>query len=35
VDLGGWREVLRREAPDFDTGVIDRDVHRLTGRTPS
>ena len=31
VDLCGWREVVGRHAPDFDLGVVDRDLLRLTG----
>jgi lipopolysaccharide biosynthesis protein len=32
IDLRGWREVVGRHAPDFDLGIVDRDVLRLTGR---
>jgi lipopolysaccharide biosynthesis protein len=31
VDMRGWREFLAENAPEFDCGVIDRDVRRLTG----
>ena len=32
IELRGWREFIREQAPGFDVGVVDRDVLRLTGR---
>jgi lipopolysaccharide biosynthesis protein len=34
VDMRGWQDELARRYPAFDTGVVERDALRLTGRVP-